>query len=149
MQPVIGDWRHGKLLTSGQGAEGDGVADTLGKLLRRLRKQAGLTQQELEERAGVSVSTIRRMENDKPFDHRLGTVTLLADALGAGPQDRQRLAAALGGVAGTPGAGMPPQDAPAADVPAARSPATETAPAPGAVHGPLADRKSTRLNSSH
>lgn len=115
------------------------MADTLGELLRRLRKQAGLTQQELEERAGVSVSTIRRMENDKPFDHRLGTVTLLADALGAGPQDRQRLAAALGGVAGTPGEGVPPQDAPAADVPAARSPETDTALAPGAVHGPLAD----------
>jgi transcriptional regulator with XRE-family HTH domain len=136
------------------GAEGDSVAETLGELLRRLRKQAGLTQQELEERAGVSVSTIRRMENDKPFDHRLGTVTLLADALGAGPEDRQRLAAALGGVAGTPGADGPAadeqaKDGPAARVPAARSPAPDNAfasapdptpaSAPGAVRGPLAD----------
>lgn len=39
--------------------------------------------------------TIRRLENGRSGDHRLGTVNLLADALGAGPEDRRLLAATL------------------------------------------------------
>ncbi|MEU9321498.1 helix-turn-helix domain-containing protein [Streptomyces sp. NPDC048295] len=71
------------------------MADQLGTLLRRLRNRSGLTQEQLEARSGVSVRTIRRLENGRSGDHRLGTVNLLADALGAGPEDRQRLAATL------------------------------------------------------
>ncbi|MET7643333.1 helix-turn-helix domain-containing protein [Streptomyces sp. NPDC005426] len=71
------------------------MTDQLGMLLRRLRKRAGLTQEQLEARSGVSVRTIRRLETGGPSDHRLGTVNLLADALEAGPEDRQRLAATL------------------------------------------------------
>ncbi|MFI6523856.1 XRE family transcriptional regulator [Streptomyces uncialis] len=71
------------------------VADRLGTLLRRLRKQSGLTQEQLAERSGVSVSTIRRLETGRSADHRVGTVNLLADALKAGPEDRRRLAAVL------------------------------------------------------
>jgi transcriptional regulator with XRE-family HTH domain len=71
------------------------VADQLGTLLRRLRKRSGLTQEQLEARSGVSVRTIRRLETGRSSDHRLGTVNLLADALEAGPEDRQRLAATL------------------------------------------------------
>ncbi|MFC9931907.1 helix-turn-helix domain-containing protein [Streptomyces sp. NPDC127190] len=119
------------------------MAETVGELLRRLRKQAGLTQEELEARAKVSVSTIRRIENDKPFDHRLGTVASLADVLGASPEDRRRLAAALGGATDAPGGadrqpsdGTPP-DMPAAQVPATRSPGPSAAP--DTTRGPLAE----------
>ncbi|MEK8143424.1 hypothetical protein NKH18_18840 [Streptomyces sp. M10(2022)] len=47
----------------------------------------------MAERSGVSVRTIRRLETGKSHDHRLGTLNLLADALRACPEDRQRLAA--------------------------------------------------------
>ncbi|MFJ8855518.1 helix-turn-helix domain-containing protein [Streptomyces sp. NPDC102437] len=71
------------------------MADQLGTLLRRLRNRSGLTQEQLEARSGVSVRTIRRLENGRSSDHRLGTVNLLADALEAGPEDRRQLAATL------------------------------------------------------
>lgn len=71
------------------------MTDQLGTLLRRLRNQAGLTQQELAERSGVSIRTISRLETGKATDHRLGTVNLLADALEPTPEDRRRLAAML------------------------------------------------------
>lgn len=71
------------------------MADQLGTLLRRLRTESGLTQEELAERAKLSVRTIRRLENSTSVDHRLKTVHLVADALEAGPEDRLALAAAL------------------------------------------------------
>lgn len=67
------------------------VTDHSGTPLRRLRKQAGLTQEELAERAEVSVRTIRRLESGKSADHRLATINLLADALNASPEDRRYL----------------------------------------------------------
>ncbi|MFD8710458.1 helix-turn-helix domain-containing protein [Streptomyces anulatus] len=63
--------------------------------MRRLRTQAGLTQEQMAERSGVSVRTIRRLETGKAADHRLGTVNLLADALDLGAEDRRQLAAVL------------------------------------------------------
>ncbi|MGW2254843.1 helix-turn-helix domain-containing protein [Kitasatospora sp. NPDC001660] len=71
------------------------MTDELGALLRRLRKEAGLTQEQLAEKAEVSVRTIRRLERGGSTDHRLGTVLLIADALGASPEDRRRLAAII------------------------------------------------------
>ncbi|MGW2088173.1 helix-turn-helix domain-containing protein [Streptomyces sp. NPDC001880] len=102
------------------------MADQLGTLLRRLRNRSGLTQEQLEARSGVSVRTIRRLENGRSSDHRLGTVNLLADALEAGPEDRKLLAATLAKPKAEP-AGEPepvsvPESAPAS-VP-------ESAPAP-------------------
>ncbi|MET9661571.1 helix-turn-helix domain-containing protein [Streptomyces sp. NPDC006510] len=95
------------------------MADQLGTLLRRLRNRSGLTQEQLEARSGVSVRTIRRLENGRSSDHRLGTVNLLADALEAGPEDRQRLAATLAKSKAEP-AGAParvPESTPPAAVP--------------------------------
>ncbi|GAA0674233.1 NACHT domain-containing protein [Kitasatospora atroaurantiaca] len=97
------------------------MTDQLGTLLRRLRTQSGLTQEQLAERSGVSVRTIRRLETGKSTDHRLGTVNLLADALEVGPEDRQLLAATLGKA----------ESAPA--VPPPRS------PEPSPIRGALAD----------
>ncbi|MFD5640416.1 helix-turn-helix transcriptional regulator, partial [Streptomyces anulatus] len=71
------------------------MTDRLGILVRRLRTQAGLTQEQMAERSGVSVRTIRRLETGKAADHRLGTVNLLADALDLGTEDRRQLAAVL------------------------------------------------------
>ncbi|MEU4506411.1 helix-turn-helix domain-containing protein [Streptomyces sp. NPDC024089] len=103
------------------------MADQLGTLLRRLRNRSGLTQEQLEARSGVSVRTIRRLENGRSTDHRLGTVNLLADALEAGPEDRQRLAATLAKSKAEP-AGEP--------VPAPES-APSPVPVPESAHAPL------------
>lgn len=109
--------RHARLAVVRAGEwRGTEVTDRLGTLLRRLRTQAGLTQEQTAERSGVSVRTIRRLETGKTADHRLGTVNLLADALELGYEDRQRLAAVLAkshtpSVSGTEKAATEPTEA--------------------------------------
>ncbi|MBB4911728.1 helix-turn-helix domain-containing protein [Actinophytocola algeriensis] len=66
-------------------------------LLRQLRQQAGLTQEELADRAGLSVRTIRRLETGVSANPQLDTVRLLADALGLQPDERARLLAVADG----------------------------------------------------
>ncbi len=73
------------------------MTEDLGTLLRKLRDAANLTQEQVAERSGVSVRTIRRLESGGATNHRMGTVHLLADALGLEEGDRLRLAAALTG----------------------------------------------------
>ncbi|MFC7217232.1 helix-turn-helix domain-containing protein [Streptomyces polyrhachis] len=87
----------------------------VGSAVRALRLRAGVTQDRLAERSGVSVRTIRRLENGDLPDHRLGTLTLIA--------------AALGTTAAELGAG----DAPGS----AAVPAAPDVPAPFRLHGPL------------
>ncbi|MFI6056118.1 helix-turn-helix domain-containing protein [Streptomyces violascens] len=82
-----------------------------GELLRSLRKKAGLTQEALAELSQVSVSTIRRLENGRALDTRLGTVNLLADALEAGPQERRQLVVALSPTEPVPEAAEPEKTA--------------------------------------
>jgi transcriptional regulator with XRE-family HTH domain len=65
-----------------------------GAVLRRLRLAAGLTQERLAERAGVSAKAIVALENDPARTPRLKTVTRLADALGLDRDDRASLLAA-------------------------------------------------------
>ncbi|GAA2686246.1 NACHT domain-containing protein [Streptomyces lunalinharesii] len=60
-------------------------------LLKRLRREANLTQEALAERAGVGVRTIRGLETGERADPRVTTVRLLADALGLRPEERERL----------------------------------------------------------
>ncbi|MEV4612469.1 helix-turn-helix domain-containing protein [Kitasatospora sp. NPDC049258] len=98
------------------------VTDQVGALLRRLRTRSGLTQEQVAERSGVSVRTIRRLETGRSNDHRLGTLNLLADALEAGPEDRQRLVATLAKTRTLPD----PEPAPAIPAP---NPAAIPAPA--------------------
>jgi predicted ATPase/DNA-binding XRE family transcriptional regulator len=65
----------------------------LGARLRRLRQQAGLSREQLAERAGVSVPTILALElgrRRQPYPHTLGA---LATALGLAPADREALLA--------------------------------------------------------
>ena len=62
-------------------------------LLRRERLAAGLTQEALAERAGLSPKAISDLERDPSRTPRLATVTLLADALGASPERRGEMLA--------------------------------------------------------
>ncbi|MEW1873294.1 helix-turn-helix domain-containing protein [Streptomyces caelestis] len=68
---------------------------TFGSILRTLRERAGLTQQELAERADLTphaVSSLERGTRTRPYPH---TVRALADALGASEGDRAALVAAI------------------------------------------------------
>ncbi|SCD36433.1 Transcriptional regulator, contains XRE-family HTH domain [Streptomyces sp. DvalAA-14] len=61
----------------------DGVAsEDLGRTLRRLRRLADLTQEELAERSDVSVDVIRQLEQGRKQSARLPTLHALANGLG-------------------------------------------------------------------
>ncbi|MFC6020676.1 ATP-binding protein [Plantactinospora solaniradicis] len=64
---------------------------SLGPLLRRFRRRALLTQEELAERSGVSVSTIAGVETGRVRRPRGSSLRLLADALGVTDEDRAQL----------------------------------------------------------
>ena len=81
-------------------------------LLKRPRLAAGLTQEALAERAGLSAKAVGDLERDPDRSPRLATVALLADALGADPEQRGELLAAA---RPTPGPALrPPAPPPAA-----------------------------------
>ncbi len=65
-----------------------------GELLRRCRRAAGLTQEELASRAGLSARGIADLERGVRRSPRRDTVTLLLQALGSSPEDAQDLLAA-------------------------------------------------------
>jgi predicted ATPase/transcriptional regulator with XRE-family HTH domain len=96
----------------------DPDAVTFAALLKRQRLAAGLTQEALAERAGLSAKAVSDLERDPERSPRLATVALLANALGAGPEQRAELLAAARparpgaaqlaeDVAGTPRRAMP------------------------------------------
>ena len=95
-----------------------GASGTFGERLRDLRRAAGLTQEELASRAGLSpgaVGTLERGVRSRPYPH---TVRALADALGVAEEDRASLLASVperGGdtpsVTGTPETSVPPRPA--------------------------------------
>ncbi|WP_404956242.1 helix-turn-helix domain-containing protein [Streptomyces sp. 147326] len=57
------------------------MTSEFGALLRGLRHEAGLTQEQLAERSRLGVRTIHRLETGKPTDARMGTVKQVAHAL--------------------------------------------------------------------
>jgi transcriptional regulator with XRE-family HTH domain len=67
---------------------------TFGALLRRHRLAAGLTQEGLAERAGVSARGVQDLERGVRTEPRPETVRLLADALGLDAETRAALIAA-------------------------------------------------------
>jgi transcriptional regulator with XRE-family HTH domain len=74
-----------------------GTADTstFGILLRRYREGAGLSQEELAERAGLTsqaIGVLERGERRRPYP---ATVKRLADALGLADDERAELPAAV------------------------------------------------------
>ncbi|MER5938012.1 helix-turn-helix domain-containing protein [Streptomyces sp. NPDC001928] len=70
------------------------MAGEFGEVLRRLRTQAGLTQEELAEHSGVSERTIRGLETGKRTNPRMTTVQELAKALSLRPREREELLSA-------------------------------------------------------
>ncbi|MDQ4126818.1 MAG: helix-turn-helix domain-containing protein [Actinomycetota bacterium] len=97
-----------------------GGGGSFGALLRGLRQAAGLTQEELASRAGLSpnaVGTLERGRRKRPYPH---TVRALAEALGLPEEERTALLAAVperGGPASTY-ARNAEAHAPASDAPA-------------------------------
>jgi predicted ATPase/transcriptional regulator with XRE-family HTH domain len=82
---------------------------SFGELLRQRRLAAGLTQETLAERAGVSAKAISDLERAPDRTPRLDTVGLLADALNLDPAERAALlAAARPGAGARPGPGSAP-----------------------------------------
>ena len=65
-----------------------------GTLLLRLRAAAGLTQEQLAARAGLSPNAISALESGKRHTPRFATVELLAAALALDGQQRNELLAA-------------------------------------------------------
>jgi ATP/maltotriose-dependent transcriptional regulator MalT/DNA-binding XRE family transcriptional regulator len=103
---------------------------TFGDLLRRSREAAGLTQEELAARAGLSKHAISQLERGARQRPQRGTVVLLAEALGlAGPERTAFDAAARPDAR----AGLVPPMAPTAHVLSAGQahPHSTAAPPPG------------------
>jgi len=74
-----------------------------GERLRRLRLEAGLSQEALAERAGLSVDSVAALERGRRTAPRAATLGLLADALALGAEQRATLI----------GAAAPPNTQPA------------------------------------
>ncbi len=68
--------------------------ESFGTLLRRYRLTAGLSQEALAERAGLSTYAISYLESGHRSSPRAKTVALLATALALGPTEQARLSAA-------------------------------------------------------
>lgn len=70
MQPSMLEWEHG----------GDAMK-TKGQMIASIRKQKGLTQQQLAELTNIPVGSIKQYETDKR-NPKFETVKAIADALG-------------------------------------------------------------------
>lgn len=92
------------------------ASTSFGAVLRRLRLAAGLTQEALAERAGVSAKAVSELERHPSRTPRLDTVTLLAEALGLDTGQRADLLVAArpesAPVASAPPAAIPPRAMP-------------------------------------
>src|SRR5215469_8488387 len=73
-------------------------APTIGTLLKRYRRAAGLTQEALAERAGISADTISALERGGNLHPRNDTIDRLADALALAPAQHAQLQAAARGL---------------------------------------------------
>ncbi|OZV77020.1 hypothetical protein CA850_24955 [Micromonospora echinospora] len=91
--------------------------DQFGGLLRTLRLERGLTQEELAEAAGSSVRGIREMERGRVRSPQRRTVVLLANALRLAGADRDRFVALARAQRPPHDRAAPPYDGPAVVVP--------------------------------
>jgi predicted ATPase/transcriptional regulator with XRE-family HTH domain len=98
---------------------GGPATESFGAMLRRRRLAAGLSQEELAERAGLSVRGVGNLEQGRRHAPRLATVRLLADALGLDGAARTSLiAAARPDLATLPPSSLPPRPGSDGDGPA-------------------------------
>jgi tetratricopeptide (TPR) repeat protein/DNA-binding XRE family transcriptional regulator len=107
----------------------------LGGLLRRFRRSAGLTQEELADGSGLSVRAISDLERGRSTRPYRRSLALIADALGLTGTAREELFRAAGTQPGTP-AGPRLPAGPAGGPAPAPEPGPARAPGPGP--GPVA-----------
>jgi transcriptional regulator with XRE-family HTH domain len=74
----------------------DRPGDAFGALLKRHRLTAGLTQEEMAERAGISARAVSDLERGGGRTPRLETVGLLAAGLGLSAEQRRACSRPLG-----------------------------------------------------
>ena len=72
------------------------MTSQFGVLLRQLRRQAGLSQEALAQRAGVGIRTVRGLETGERTNPNVDTLRALADALGLTGAERAEFFAAAG-----------------------------------------------------
>lgn len=87
-----------------------------GERLRRLREAAGLTQEQLAEKAGLSVQGIASLESGRsrrPYPH---TLRALGDALGLSPEEHGSLLSTIPGRKKLPGVAPSAPVTPSADI---------------------------------
>jgi len=92
-----GSQMPGRTAAEGRWPVPDETAPEFGALLRQLRIEAGLTQEELAERSGVSCRSVSDLERGINRTARKMTTQLLADALGLEGERRARFAAVAAG----------------------------------------------------
>lgn len=71
------------------------ITSTLGELVRRFRSDAGLSQEQVAERAGLSPRTVSNIETGVASSPRAITLSLLSEALGLDADEKQRLFAVV------------------------------------------------------
>jgi tetratricopeptide (TPR) repeat protein/transcriptional regulator with XRE-family HTH domain len=81
------------MATGGEGRVRSEEQADLAKLVRGWRERALLTQEQLADRAGVSVGTVQGMESGRIRHPRSGSLRLLAAGLGLSPAERAELTA--------------------------------------------------------
>ena len=77
-------WYGPQMASNGERSESTAThrsASTVSELIRRFRRESGLTQEELADRAGVSTRTISDLERGVRATPQAGPATLIADAL--------------------------------------------------------------------
>ncbi|QUQ68638.1 ATP-binding protein [Kutzneria sp. CA-103260] len=82
--------------------------------IRRFRLRAGLTQEEVADRSGLSVRTIRGLESGKQRNPQLASLRQLAAAMSLDPAESDELLAELGVISPTPSGPAVPRQLPAA-----------------------------------
>src|SRR6478735_2272973 len=85
------------MVASGGAARVGSVTDSFARLLRAYRDARALTQEELAERAGITVKAVGALERGerlRPYPH---TVRALADALELDEEQRARLVGSVPG----------------------------------------------------
>ncbi|WP_069853787.1 helix-turn-helix domain-containing protein [Actinoalloteichus hymeniacidonis] len=111
----------------------------LGPLLRAARARAGITQEELEARSGISVRTIRRVETGRTRSARPETIRLLAVALNTTPEEHRALLSAATELPDVPTADGQPWTAPYEPSASTRSEAGDRAAPRSALQQTLDD----------
>jgi DNA-binding SARP family transcriptional activator/tetratricopeptide (TPR) repeat protein/DNA-binding XRE family transcriptional regulator len=99
--------RPGRHQRGGWRAIDQGGPESAGALIRDYRREAGLTQQQLADAAGVSVGVVRDLEQSRTVRPQAESVRRLATGLRLSRRRAAALAQAVLSDAGTPGPGRP------------------------------------------